>query len=377
MSSVGRKNGGGKSSPRQRILRSGERGYYGLTSLNITLAHAGSPSLRCALNEREGLDEQMNATLAAGYGTPEKVALSLMGGLLVPLMGWFVFVVARRRLRQSDSLTRRGYLFYQTLAGVLLGQFMCHTWRGLGVDATYMFVFALLGCLVLHSAEQIGRLWNTNVNYHGPLRDDCDNDDYALERTHLEEQTMMVVNNVGSHQFASTMWRALDYSKQMVKRNWMMWLVVVVFSLIAVMDGLLLVCRNPQGETQVMLTVLAFYLNGCAMTVSVFGATLHSKWHVTEEHRAAWWTALTLAWAAILVASVVPVLANVSVETALSIISHRAFLAFYGLAAGAVLGLKEYYHRRNMSDIDRSEALWGEVVFWLAAGQAAVTAFWL
>jgi hypothetical protein len=315
------------------------------------------------------------------YGVTEKVILVLLGGLLVPFSSWIVYVVARHRLRLKATLRSRAYLFYQTLSGVLLGQFMCHTWVGLGasaLDARFMFLFALLGCNLFHTGETIGRLWNTNRNYNGPI-DDNNGEDDDLDRENMEEPTMDVATHVNSPEFATNHWRNLDKSKRKRKRIWMMALVIVVFAVISVMDGLLLVYRNPQDSTQMVLTMLAFYLNGYSMTVSVFGAMLHAKLHVKEEKRKrlAIWCLLTLIWSIILMASVIPTLMGISVETAQSVISARGFLAFYGLASGCVLVLKQYYHNRKMNDIGKKESFWGEVVFWLATGQAAATGFFL
>lgn len=159
----------------------------------------------------------------------------------------------------------------------------------------------------------------------------------------------------------------------------MMALVFVVFAVISVMDGMILVFRNPQDTTQMALTLFAFYLNGLSMTVSILGAMLHAKWHVKEEKRPRiiWWIVLTLIWSAILVGSAIPVLVGVSVETAQLIIASRPLLAFYGVASGCVLVLKQYYHNRKMDNIGKQESFWGEVVYWLATIQAAVTGFWL
>lgn len=327
----------------------------------------------------------MNSTtlFVSSYGATEKALLAVLGGVFVPLSSWLVYVVARHRLRLRDTLKSRAYLFYQVLAGVLLGQFMCHTWVGLGaspVDARFMFLFALLGCNVFHSAETVGRLWNTNANYNGPLNDDDDVDGDDLDRTQMEEQTVDATKHVNSEVFAAHHWDRLDKSKRKRKRKWMMALVFVVFAIISVMDGLVLVYRNPQDATQMALTVFAFYLNGISMTVSVLGAMLHAKWHVREERRPrmAWWCLLTFIWTTILVGSAVPVLAGVSVETAQCIISAKPFLACYGVASGCVLVLKQYYHNRKMGDdIGKRESFWGELVFWLATAQAAVTGFWL
>jgi hypothetical protein len=328
----------------------------------------------------------MNATVAAAagplYTSADKAIILLLGALVVPLMGWFVFVIARRRLRLKDSLKSRAYLFYQILAGVLLGQFMCHTWVGLGasaLDARFMFLFALLGCNLLLTAETIGRLWNTNPNYMGPMSDDSAHDEYALDRQRMEEQSVVIATNVGSTVFAENTWGNLDHAKQMRKRNWMLGVVVVIFTIISVMDGMLLIYRAPRDELAIALTILAYYINGISMTLSIFGAALHAKWHVLEERRVrlGWWFALTLGWAAVTVGTAVPTVVGVTPEQAQAVIAHRAFLPFYGLASGAVLVLFRYYYNRKMDNIERREAFWGEVVFWLATAQAAFTGFLL
>lgn len=334
----------------------------------------------------------MNSTATATlfvstYGATEKALLTLLGGAFVPFSSWIVYVVARHRLRYKATLKSRAYLFYQVLAGVLLGQFMCHTWVGLGaspVDARFMFLFALLGCNIFHSAETVGRLWNTNVNYHGPLDDNhdsntADDDDDDLDREQMEEKTVDATTHVNSDAHADHHWVRNDKAKRRRKRKWMMALVFVVFAIICLMDGMVLVYRNPQDATQMGLTLFAFYLNGVSMTISVLGAMLHAKWHVREERRPrmAWWCLLTFIWTVILVGSVVPVLVGVSAETAQCIISAKPFLAFYGVASGCVLVLKQYYHNRKMDDIGKRESFLGEVVFWLATAQAAVTGFWL
>lgn len=316
------------------------------------------------------------------YSPADKAILILLGALVVPVTGWFVFVIARRRLRHKENLKSRAYVFYQVLSGVLLGQFMCHTWVGLGasaLDARFMFLFALLGCNLLLSAETVGRLWNTNPNYMGPTSDESPHDEFALDRQRMEDQSMVIAANVGSATFAENTWDNLDRAKQMRKRNWMLGVVVCIFAVISVMDGMLLIYRAPRDELAVAITILAYYINGISMTISVFGAALHAKWHVLEERRIrlGWWYALTLGWAAILVGTAVPAVVGVSVAEAQAVIGHRAFLPFYGLASGAVLVLFRYYYNRKMENTGRREAFWGELVFWLATAQAALTGFWL
>lgn len=334
----------------------------------------------------------MNITstpITASYATWQVAILPLVGGLVSPLLSWFIYRLSRQRLKRKETLKSSAHVFYRILSGVLLSQFLCHTVLPstsldsfdtplTSLDVKYTFYFILLGYFFIDTCEAISRIWNTNTRYVAPL-DEQVRDDIGLNKETMEEQSIVVAQDVGSSDFSNTVWALQDYSKDKRKRQWLLGLLLSVFCIITVMDGMLLVYRNPQGDLQMIGTIVSFFINGMSMSVAVYGAMLHAKFHVTEElkPRIWWWCSVTLLWSAALICCTVPVLMQLSLAMAQAIINNRIMLAFYGVAAGCVLKLQQYYHNRKVENIDRRETLVGIIVFFAALAQGVATSLWL
>ena len=63
----------------------------------------------------------------ASYATWEMAVLPLVGGLVSPLLSWFIYRLSRQRLKRKETLKSSAHVFYRILSGVLLSQFLCHT----------------------------------------------------------------------------------------------------------------------------------------------------------------------------------------------------------------------------------------------------------
>lgn len=318
----------------------------------------------------------MNGTATIYSSVGYSACLPLLGGLLAPLIGFLVYRYVRLRLRVKDTTKSRAYLFYRGLSGVLLGQFICHT--NIQPDADlglyFPFLFILAGYLAMDTAESIGRAWNTNAGYIGPLDEQVD-DDVALNREKMEENTVVVATNVGSTDFAEVVWTAEDAAKDKVKRRWMLGCLLVVLSFIAITDGLLLVFRNPQTTGSMVAIVIFYFVNGISMTVAVYGAMIHAKIMIIQERRRRlfWNLALGGFWCVVLICSSIPMLARAQLMTVSAAIQSKGFSAVYGLTAGCVLRLQQYFLNKKVERIDKQQTALGIVVFIVAAGQAAVT----
>ena len=303
------------------------------------------------------------------------IALPLMGGVAAPLLGLFVYRYVRRRLKVKEGTKSRAYLFYRVLSGVLLGQFVCHT--SIQPDATlgyyYPFVFVLGGYLLMDTAESIGRVWNTNRGYIGPMDEHVD-DDVALNKEQMQENTVVVTNNISSNDFAETVWTAEDVAKDKRKRLWMLGVLFLVFSFIAMTDGFLLTSKIAAGTGTMPATIAFLYVNGIAMTFAIYGGMIHAKLPLIEGERKRWgWTfGLGVTWCVVLVCSTIPYLVSTSPVLIADVLSSRAFSAFYGLSSGCVLRLQQYFLRK-LENVDKKQTALGIVVFIVAAGQAAVT----
>jgi hypothetical protein len=316
--------------------------------------------------------------MSSPYSPLQMAMLPLLGGLVCPAILCATYLYARRRMRLKETLKSRAYLFYRVLSGVLLGQFLTHTYVGVD-DLKFMLVFVMIGYVVIMDfGESVGRIWNTNTSYVGPL-DDRVSDEIGLDRTRMEQHSVIAAANISGDSFAETIWTAQDVTKDATKRRWMLGILLGMFGVVSIMDGLLLVLRNPQNEGAVAAIVVCYYVNGVAMSVAVYGAMLHAKIHLMEERRARrfWWVLVGGVWCVCVFCSAIPVLARVPLELVRTMVNHKAFVFAYGLAGGCILKLQQYYYNKKMEHIDKRDTAWGMLVFALAAAQSAVTGYFL
>ncbi len=309
-----------------------------------------------------------------------KIVLPLLGGVVAPLIGFFVYRFARRRFRLKDTVKSKAFLFYRVLSAVLLGQFLCHTIIHSDVDLgiRFMFIFVLTGYVLMDIGESVGRVWNTNSGYTGPL-DEHVQDEVAMNREKMEENTIVVADNIASHDFSALVWTLEDLAKDKRKREWMLGILFVIFAIISVMDGMMIVFRAPTTMQACIMTIVCYYVNGISMSVAVYGAMIHAKTMYIEEDRPRmlWNTGLIVLWSVILVCSAIPVLVGAQVSVIASIVQSKAFLAFYGTASGCVLKLQQYFYNRKCDMTDKRDTALGVIVFILAVGQSALTGFLL
>lgn len=307
-----------------------------------------------------------------------QIVLPLLGGVVAPVIGFFVYRFARRRFRLKDTVKSKAFLFYRVLSAVLLGQFLCHTIIHSDVDLgiRFMFIFVLVGYVLMDIGESIGRVWNTNSGYTGPL-DEHVHDEVAMNREKMEENTVVVADNIASHDFSNLVWTMEDVAKDKRKREWMLGILLVIFAIITTMDGMMLIFRNPMTTEACIMTVACYYVNGISMSVAVYGAMIHAKTMYIEEDRPRilWSAGLVVLWSLILVASAIPVLVGAQVSTIATTVQSKAFLAFYGTASGCVLKLQQYFYGRKADTTDKRDTVLGLIVFVAAVGQSAVTGF--
>jgi len=307
--------------------------------------------------------------------------LPLLGGIVAPILGFLVYKFSRRRLRVKDSSRSRAYIFYRILSGALLGQFLCHTnvigglW---GLEFMYLFVVA--GYMLFGTAEDVGRVWNTNVNYIGPSDGATSlTEDIALDKERMEEKPIAVIEDVTSHDFSAAVWMIQDKQKDRNKRQWILFGLMVVLACITVLDGMMLVYRNPTTPEQVAIIIVCFFGNGISLSTAFYGAMIHARMHVNSEARTRvlWWTFVAGIWCAMLACASIPVLIGMQVTVAAEIVNSVPFVVVYGVAAGCILAIQQYFYGMKMETTDKRDILWGRLVFVAAIGQSAATGFWL
>jgi hypothetical protein len=325
------------------------------------------------------------------YTVGQLVALALLGGFLVPLAAAVTLWYAHKRAQpeQKGGTRSRHYLFYRALAGVLLGQVLCHAWLPVALgnlNTQLLFLCVLLGYALMDAGEAVARVWHAHSHYV-TVDDDAPSpavDDLALSAERMEEQPVVSLSHLRNPHTASQLWSLVDKERDEHKRQWMLGALLIALSCALLADSLLLVALETTETALNDLLILCFYLNGFALSMALLGGLLHAKFHATPGgrwRRWAWWWALAgLCWSlgVLLLGSGLPLWLQADRLLVIGLLSHPTFLVVYGLALGVLLKLHVYYYSRRLDPhTTRRDIGWGLLVFWLTAGQAALTSFWL
>lgn len=308
--------------------------------------------------------------------TPVEEAMMPLAGLIVcPIVSVLVYIVARRRSTQTDTIRSKAYLFYRVISGVLLGQFIGHTvW-----PSTYwMLLFVAAGYFLLDTFEAIGRMWHTNPNLIGAA-------DYEVqEDIDLNEQTgeagsIAVSNDLTGPEFQQAVFAKQDLHKNERKRQWMLFCLFILFAVICFVNGLYLIYRLPQTQLERAQIVICYFCNALSMSAAVYGAMIHARIHRIEgmRTRLLWWASLTVLWSIIFFAPSIMVLAHASWDWVHAVVTNQILQALYGVSAGAVLKMQTYFHMMKQEHVDRRELAAGIAVFFIALAQSMVTSIWL
>lgn len=316
------------------------------------------------------------------YSSSQRAAVALAGSLFAPALSAATLWFSRRRVKEHESSESRAFVFYCGISGVLLGQVMCHTaLQSDRLDARVMHACAIAGFVAAYAAETLGRVWSAFPGYVAPADGHAGVDtDSDLDKARMESKSVVRARDVGSEEFSILIFDVQDQGKDTSKRVWVLAALCVALVPVLVMDGVLLVYRAPVSST--MALTACFVVNAAALSMAVYGAMMHAKYHVYEDfvRRGLWrWLLMTVAWCLALVCAALPVLMQVSAAAVAPLVEHWAALCVYGFASGVLLKLAVYFLTRgSLAAAARPASLGiGLLVFLLAAAQSAATGVWL
>jgi hypothetical protein len=319
------------------------------------------------------------------YSLAEKIVLPFLGGLIAPLCSWAAYRFALRRqaykvkvIERKEQFRSKAYLFYRVLAGVLLGQFFCHTkvyvsvavqQQQITLSLFLLYAAALISYVIMDLIECEARMYKYDQS-GGPV-DHAISDDAGVDYERQIDATIVAVSNVGSEEFSEFLWQTGEQNKDTRKRKWLLGTLMFILILIVSVNGCMLTL------TQSNASVVCYYINGLALSLAVYGAMIHAKLHLMETRSVFWWTLVTCIWCIALILSTIPVLVDANAAIVASVISHWAYIVCYGAAAGLILKLHVYYYSKKLEDMSKWNMRMGELGFILAAAQSIVTGYWL
>jgi len=302
----------------------------------------------------------------------EGLSILFAGAVVAPLLSAAIYAYSRRRwdVREQNT-TSRAYLFYRMLSAVLLGQFLGHTYNGAGAaDTRYLYAFIAVGYVFIMDVwDNVGRVWNTNVNYVGYASDD--DHDVGLNRDTMQPEPYVVGTDVSSPSYADGILVVMNTDKLLRRRRWLLAALFVVLIIVSLMDGFLVVVR---GTTNQVALVVCYYASTAAMTVALCGAMIHARLQAVPRA----WLLLSAAWCAVLVCCALPAMlfANRAADIATAL-NSRAFLLFYGLASGCMLWLHRYFYNMKRGAPSKQQTAQGIVVFAVGVAQGVLSGYFL
>jgi hypothetical protein len=320
----------------------------------------------------KGLKKSMNATITQIYHMDsEKAILSLVGLVLSPLLSCILYYLARKRLnlKKDETSKSKAHLFYRMVSGILLAQFLGHTYW----YAPFWFIgmFVCIGYFFMDASESIGRLWNKNDNYIGPTDYSAPQDIGLNKKTHVRDN-IIVADDLTSSEFAHEVFLVEDDVKDLKKRQWILFVLLLCLFIISCVDGFHLAV-TPSS----ILLIVSYYVHGACLSVAVYSTMIHAQYHTEATRRWFWWCMITLLWSLIFFCSAIFVLLPIPSVLILDILNHKAFVAIYGFASGILLKLQHYFHGIHVETRDKNELWLGIGVFFAAVTIAMLTSIYL
>jgi len=317
----------------------------------------------------------MNTTTVTQiYHVPvEKAVLSLVGLVLSPVLSGILYYLARKRLnlKKDETSKSKAHLFYRMVSGILLAQFLGHTyWYN---PFWFIGVFVCFGYFFMDASESIGRLWNKNDNYIGPTDFAAPQDIGLNKKTHVRDN-IIVADDLTSPEFAQEVFIVEDDVKDLTKRQYVLLVLLVCLFIISCVDGFHLAV-TPSS----ILLIVSYYVHGVCLSVAVYSTMIHAQYHTEgpKSRRWFWWCMITLIWSFVYFCSAIFVFLPIPSALLLDILNHKAFVATYGFASGILLKLQHYFHGIHVETRDKSELWLGIGVFFAAVAIAMMTSIYL
>jgi len=315
----------------------------------------------------------MNSTVTTIYHlAPEKAVLSLVGLVVSPIISGIMYWLAVKRLKEGETSKSKAHLFYRMISGILLAQFIGHTYWYV-YPYWFIAIFVALGYVTLDVGEGIGRIWNRNPHYTGPPDHSNVFEDIGLDKKTNTTHSIIVADDLTSPEFSDNVFLIQDNVKDMTKRQWMLGVLLFCLSIICCVDGFHLAITAISAPL-----IVSYYVHGICLSIVVYSAMIHAHYHTEESHRWLWWIAITCVWSLVYFSSAIFVLIEQPQQYIIvEIIHHPAFIAIYGFASGILLKMQHYFHSMKMETYDKRELGWGMIVFALSVSVAMATSVYL
>lgn len=307
------------------------------------------------------------------YNSGEQAAISLTGLLICPVISFVVFylAVARKNIKETETLTSKAHLFYRMQSGILLGQVINFTFWHVQLVPLFVCVgYYFLEIIEAYTLSIQHKYSNSNAT-------DLNNnmEDVGLNKKTMEKETVFVFNDLTNSDFAEgqIIVAADDFDNK--KRQYMLFITLFSFLLICVSNGFHLVSLPSNNKVN---TLICYVFNAVSMTIVVCSCMIHAHYHVTEikRRRMLWWMLITFIWAIIVFSGAIVVLSGIQQATATLIVNNNIFTGIFGVSSGFLLRIQGYFHNIKATGLDKRDVTLGLLVFAVALAQSIAISFY-
>ncbi len=294
----------------------------------------------------------------APFDTGQKVVY-VFSSALCALFGYIIYRLLKHGIDDDENYPQRMEWLYAMCTGALIGTVLAdaiphaglHSELGVSTGYTSYAVTCFgiaIGLLTMILLEKLSRVWHSNAHYQMPSTI-AENQQNLLDPKTLVGNTHMVfTDDLTSELFGARFVTNMDVAKDWEKRVLFSSILYVCMLYIAMMDGLFIVYWSSRSAAGLWVMVALSWVTRLLQSSIVYCALFHGMAGSRVLDR--WWKYLfkygTMAfvWFATLVCATIPVLSDMSVESATYFIERIPLSFFSGIVAGVLFWQATYFY---------------------------------
>ena len=317
-----------------------------------------------------------NVTNVPGYvySPGEKAFLGIFPASIF-ILGYIMYRYIRKPLLNSETVANRLNAFYNLTTGIIWGQFFFHS---LPNATTYGFfgyklrsLFFLFGYGIMLGYDKLSRLTHDNIHFVAPSSTRITTD-YTLNKSTQEEANYVIMEG---DEDGSNSWRLTAEIKDLRKRRFIAYIYYFVTIFNTIFDGFFLIYNSENSPHFVLLIIFAG--DKVMDSIALFTVLIHGKMYSSSDWRRKLFYFLFCGWPIVILLSVVPVFANISIDTISLIIGHISTGIFYGVFAGVMLWYANHFQHMESDPITKKQIRVSFVLFLVMALLSWTTGFFV
>jgi hypothetical protein len=284
------------------------------------------------------------------------------------LICFLFYKYGKRALSVSKSFTDRMEIPYTFTASALLGQFLFQALpnsTGIGISSYSAIVnaFIMLGFFIMLCIQKCER-FNHDNEYYIAKGTESNDIRYILNPDAMEIVEYFQVepeDNPEDHL------KLEDEMAELRKRRKLTFLLLIILCVLCIFEGFFLIYREPSVPGGPWCLLVFFLFEKMIESVIVSTCMLHAFYHATTERQKNWFLIGVVVWCLIVIASTIPVCAQMPYQDAANMVTYLAMSIFYALAGGVLFWFALYYIWIDRKKTDKVETFIRLCVFGFVA----------